>query len=93
MATNYSKNKWCVISLSLLFLSISFLPNSDQTASNACETTISTNASTESDVNTYDVNNSDANIPDVNNSDVTISDTLTSNSLPSSATDAESTRK
>ena len=90
--TNYSKNVWSVISLSLLLFSISFLANSDETTSNAYETTNSTTASTESDVNTYDVNSSDVNILDVNNSNITISETLTMNSLPSSA-DVESTRK
>ena len=90
--TNYSKNVWSVISLSLLLFSVSFLAHSDETTSNAYETTNSTNASTESDVNTYDVNSSDVNFPDVNNSDITISETLTMNSLPSSA-DVESTRK
>ena len=61
MTTNYSKNLWYVISLSLLLFSISFLANSDETTSNAYETTTSTTTSTESDVNTYDVNNSDVN--------------------------------
>ena len=88
MTTNYSKNVWYVISLSLLLFSIPFLANSDEKTSNAYETTTSTTASTESDVNTYDVNNSDVNIPDAN---VTISETLTLNSLPSSAY-VESTR-
>ena len=92
MTTNYSKNLWYVISLSLLLFSISFLANSDETTSNAYETTTSTTTSTESDVNTYDVNNSDVNTPDVNNSDVNISETLALNSLTSSA-DVESTRK
>ena len=87
MTTNYSKNLWYVISLSLLLFAISFLANSHETTSNAYETTTSTNASTESDVNTYDVN-----IPVVNNSDVNISETLALNSLPSSA-DVESTGK
>ena len=91
MTTNYSKNVWYVISLSLLLFSIPFLANSDEKTSNAYETTTSTTASTESDVNTYDVNNSDVNIPDANNSNVTISETLTLNSLPSSAY-VESTR-
>ena len=58
---NYSKNLWYVISLSLLLFSISFLANSDETTSNAYETTTSTTISTESDANTYDVNNSDVN--------------------------------
>ena len=87
MTTNYSKNLWYVISLSLLLFAISFLANSHETTSNAYETTTSTNTSTESDVNTYDVN-----IPVVNNSDVNISETLALNSLPSSA-DVESTGK
>ena len=82
MTTNYRKNLWCVISLSLLLFFISFSVNSDETTSNAYETTTSTNTSTESNVNTYDVN-----IPDVN-----ISETLALNSLPSSA-DVENTRK
>ena len=66
-----------------MLFSIYFLANSNETASNAYETTTSTTTSTESDVNTYDINNSDVNIPDVNNSDVSISETLTLNSLPS----------
>ena len=92
MTTNYSKNLWYVISLSLLLFSISFLANYDEATSNAYETTTSRTTSTKSDVNTYDVNNSDVNIPDVNKSDVNISETLALNSLPSSA-DVESTRK
>ena len=92
MTTYYSKNVWYVIRLILLLFSISFLAGSDETTSNAYETTTSTTTSTESHVNIYDINNSDVNIPDVNNSDGTISETLTLNSLPSSA-DVESTRK
>ena len=88
LTMNYSKNLWCVISLSLLFFCISFLANSDETISNAYETTTST---TESDVNTYDINNSDINIADVNNSDVNLSETLALNSLPSA--DVESPHK
>ena len=91
MTTNYSKNLWYVISLSSLLFSISFLANSNETTSNAYETTTSTTASTESDVNTYDLNNSDVNIPDVNNSDENISEILALNSLTLSA-DVESTR-
>ena len=82
MTTNYSKNLWYSRSLSLLLFSISFLANSDETTLNAYETTTSTTASTESDVNTYGVNNSDVNI----------SETLVLNSLPSSA-NVESTHK
>ena len=59
-----------MISLSLLLFFISSLVNSDETTSNAYETTNSTNTSTESNVNTYDVN-----IPDVN-----FSETLALNS-------------
>ena len=92
MTTNYSKNLWYVISLSLPLFSSSFLANSDETASNAYETTNSTTTSNESVVNIYDVNNSDVNIPDVSNSDVNICETLALNSLPSSA-DVENTRK
>ena len=76
----------------MLLFSISFLVNSDETTSNAYETTTSTTTSTESDVNTYDVNNSEVYIPDVNNSNVNISETFALNSLPSLA-DVESTRK
>ena len=82
MTTNYSKNLWYSRSLSLLLFSISFLANSDETTLNAYETTTSTTASTEPDVNTYGVNNSDVNI----------SETLALNSLPSSA-NVESTHK
>ena len=70
MTTNYGKNLWYVVSLSLLLFFISSLVNSDETTSNAYETTNSTNTSTESNVNTFDVN-----IPDVN-----FSETLALNS-------------
>ena len=91
MTTNYSKNIWCIISLSLLLFSISFLANSDETTSNAFETITSTTTSTKSDVNTYDVNNSDVNIPHVNNTDVNIYETLASLNSLRSSTDVEST--
>ena len=73
LTSNYSKNLWYFISLSLLLFSISFLANSHATTLNAYETTTSTTTSTETDVNTSNVNKFDVNFLDVNNSDVNIS--------------------